>query len=120
MKLDGIDKENKELNPSSALSFDSEHRLRSENLAWDIDVWYPRLEEFTFETIFLPLKLSEAKAIRAYHDVSWRHAQEELTAEEILILQRLEADIQENLTNWQPAQADGVFMRLCGRSPKDG
>ena len=30
------------------LAISSEHRLRSENLAFDFDVWYPPLAQFTF------------------------------------------------------------------------
>lgn len=100
------------------LAFDSEHRLRAENLAFDIDVWYPLLAHFTFRTTFLPLRRKEAEAIRAFHDVSWRHCRDSLTSEEVKCLQRLEEDIKKeldfNFSN-QP-----VMLRLCGRSPKDG
>ena len=54
------------------LGISSEHRLRSENLAFDIDVWYPPLAEHTFHTEFLPLRRAEAAAIIGYHDVTWR------------------------------------------------
>ena len=46
-----------------ALDFDSEHKLRSENLMFDIDVWYPRLKKYTFRTTFIPLTRAEARAI---------------------------------------------------------
>ena len=105
---------------TSALSFDSEHRLRSENLAWDIDVWYPLIQDFTFESIFLPLKAAEATAIRTFHDVSWRNALLFLPEEHIIVLKNLECDITNLLQTWTPAKRVGVFMRLCGRSPKDG
>jgi hypothetical protein len=104
----------------AGLSFDSEHRLRSENLAWDIDVWYPKLKDFTFPSIFLPLKLSEAKAIKAFNDVSWRNYQSELLPIEIETLNELENDITKTLEAWEHFTEHGVFMRLCGRSPKDG
>ena len=48
----------------------SEHRLRSENLAFDIDVWLPPLENHTFRSEFLPMTVDEATAILAYNDVS--------------------------------------------------
>lgn len=102
------------------LSFDSEHRLRSENLAWDIDVWYPKLKDFTFPSIFLPLKLSEARAIKAFNDVSWRHCQDKLLPQEVETLRQLERDITKTLESWERFTENGVFMRLCGRSPKDG
>jgi hypothetical protein len=41
----------------------SEHKLRAENLPFDIDVWYPMLKDHTFPSVFLPLTRSEGKAI---------------------------------------------------------
>lgn len=38
------------------LAIYSEHKLRAENLPFDIDVWYPALEKFTFRTEFIPLR----------------------------------------------------------------
>mmetsp|Transcript_16301 Transcript_16301/g.24567 ORF Transcript_16301/g.24567 Transcript_16301/m.24567 type:complete len:588 (-) Transcript_16301:62-1825(-) len=99
------------------LSFNSEHRLRSENLSWDIDVWYPLVSEYTFQTIFIPLTRSEAYAIKAYHDISWRKIQKSFTKNEILILKNLEININNTIQSYFK---HGAFVRLCGRSPKDG
>ena len=66
---------------AAQLQFNSEHRLRAENLSWDIDVWYPIVERFTFKTFFLPLSKEEARAILAFHDVSWRNAKQELSVD---------------------------------------
>jgi hypothetical protein len=100
------------------LSFDSEHRLRAENLSWDIDVWYPLVEDHTFRTIFIPLTVEEAHAIKAFHDVSWRHLRPRLTLTEVSVLRRLEAEIDKQIKcHFGPS---GSFIRLCGRSPKDG
>jgi gamma-glutamylcyclotransferase (GGCT)/AIG2-like uncharacterized protein YtfP len=106
------------LTAEMSLSFDSEHRLRSENLSFDIDVWYPHLQEHTFRSVFVPLKRIEAEAIRAFHNVSWRHTRDSLTNEEISILSNLEAEITAVIA--QEFGERGAFMRLCGRSPKDG
>ena len=76
------------------------------------------VQEHTFRTVFIPLTLEEAEAIRAYHDVSWRHLRPNLTRKEVSVLQRLENDIDRHITeNFGPP---GAFVRLCGRSPKDG
>ena len=72
------------------ITHDTEHRLRSENLAFDIgeedsenfpvhcalaisvcdshfsDVWYLRLAHITPRTVFIPMRKSEAVAIKAY------------------------------------------------------
>eukprot|EP01031_Cornospumella_fuschlensis_P030999 gene30999-37465_t len=107
-----------DLQNTDFLAFDSEHRLRAENLAFDIDVWYPLLAKFTFRSTFMPLKRVEAEAIRAFHDVSWRHCREALTSAEIQCLKQLEKDIANDLqTHFNNAP---VMLRLCGRSPKDG
>jgi hypothetical protein len=98
------------------LSFDSEHRLRSENLSWDIDVWYPCVVQYTSRSAFIPLTLEEAKAIQSYHDVSWRHIRPHLKRDEIERLKLLEKDIDLKLKEFPR----GAFIRLCGRSPKDG
>ena len=52
--------------------FDSEHRLRSENLPFDIDVWYRPLARFTFPSLFIPLTRRAASAIVRNYDVAWR------------------------------------------------
>jgi gamma-glutamylcyclotransferase (GGCT)/AIG2-like uncharacterized protein YtfP len=104
-------------NMAAQLQFNSEHRLRAENLSWDIDVWYPIVEEFTFKTLFLPLSKDEARAILAFHDVSWRHVKQSLCEEEIFTLRKLERDIDSLLGGFGDHIA---FVRLSGRSPKDG
>lgn len=106
-----------DLSSSQQLSFDSEHRLRAENLCFDIDVWYPMLRQFTFKTTFLPLQREEGEAIRNYHDVAWRHLQPNLRAVDIDILLALEREISSFLCR---ENASNYFVRMCGRSPKDG
>ena len=45
------------------LMISSEHLLRSQNLPFDIDVWYRPLKQFTFPSIFIPLNRQEAIAL---------------------------------------------------------
>jgi hypothetical protein len=122
-----------------ALSFNSEHRLRAENLSYDIDVWYPKLKQFTMKSIFLPLKRDEAEAILAFHNISWRNcgARPYLTRNEVKILQELEKSIENEIVmfrdhrslevkedtdaaSFSASPSCSFFARLCGRSPKDG
>lgn len=100
----------------SLLQIGSEHRLRSENLPFDIDVWYPTLEPFTFPTEFLPLTRTEAVAILHYQDARFSE-RKRLTGADVGILRALERRIENVL---QAKFADGAFLRLCGRSPKEG
>ena len=105
--------------PRHELAINSEHRLRMENLSFDIDVWYRRLCTFTFPTSFLPLDLTEAAAIVRNYDVVWR-GHDPLTTmhpHDVRILQHLEQRIDFALESFPNRDA---FVRLCGRSPKDG
>ena len=101
------------------LPINSEHRLRSENLSWDLDVWYPRLKEFTFKTVFIPLTSQERDAIIRFNEVSWKNVdcKNKLTKAEINTLLVLEKEIDEKIK--ENFNENGGFIRLCGRSPKD-
>src|SRR4051794_35189378 len=101
--------------PEKALSFDSEHKLRTENLAFDIDVWYPRLKSFTFPTTFLPLSRNEARAIvRCYRT---RFIGDPIiTTSDRKVLRQLEYKLDQIV---KTQFNNGCFMRLCGRSAKD-
>ena len=101
------------------LGFNSEHRLRAENLPFDIDVWYPRLKQFTYETTFLPLTRAEALSIVHSYCVNWRSfVPSTLTTGDVHALQALEVRIDEALSS--PPFMGSAFLRCCGRSPKDG
>jgi len=102
------------------LSISSEHRLRAENLAFDIDVWLPRLRAFTFESEFIPLTRSEARAIINYYRTRNNLRRDmNLTTDDVGVLRALEARIDLVLRAHFPAESGGAFLRLCGRSPKD-
>jgi gamma-glutamylaminecyclotransferase len=98
------------------LQISSEHRLRSENLPFDIDVWYPLIEQFTFPTMFIPLTVSEAYAIVHYQDTRF-NKRLRLTVQDVKILRNLEKRIDNVLK--KSTFSSGAFLRLCGRSPKD-
>ncbi|CAF1506815.1 unnamed protein product, partial [Didymodactylos carnosus] len=106
------------MNQTSILQINSEHKLRSENLPFDIDVWYPLVEQFTFPSVFLPLTRLEAMAILHYQETRYL-SRIHLTNDDITTLRQLEHKIDHELK--QPLLAEtGAFLRLCGRSPKDG
>ena len=103
-----------------ALDIPSEHRLRSENLSFDIDVWYPQVRHLTYKTIFSPFQRKEAKAIVAYyrtlHDIA-RPA--DFSSKDAHVLEELEQRL-DHLIQTNFGGKGGAFLRLCGRSPKDG
>ncbi len=67
--------------------------------------------------MFIPLTIHEAKAIESFHNVSWRHFKKELLESEIATLQKLEEALDRQIKAFPNSCA---FLRLCGRSPKDG
>lgn len=104
---------------SDLLAFPSEHRLRSENLPFDIDVWYRPLADATFRSEFIPLKRRECSAIlRAYRERYNVANDRPLDADDIAAIRALEEKIDVLLKHH--FSETGAFMRLCGRSPKDG
>ena len=77
------------------------------------------VKQFTFQSEFLPLLKSECHAIQAFYNVSYRHTRPHLTRKEITTLQNLEKAI-DKLYQQHFTTKTGAFVRLCGRSPKDG
>jgi hypothetical protein len=64
------------------------------------------------------LSISEALSIREFHNCTWRHARKNgLTSSELIILENLTKRIDEEI---RKTFSSSAFMRLCGRSPKDG
>jgi hypothetical protein len=113
------------------LSRQTEHRLRADNLPFDIDVWYPKLKQFSMFTKFVPLTLGEAHSILNYYDCRYKQRRC-FRALDVSTLRRLEERIDEALRhpNFTTAKCDGsgsqssqvpsAFPLLCSRSQKDG
>merc|ERR1719197_494281 len=94
----------------------SEHKLRAENLPFDIDVWYPPLKEFTYFTKFRPLTLQEGISMMAYYERRFME-RKVFYQKDVDALLKLENDLDNIIkTNFGK---NGAFIRLCGRSPKD-
>ncbi len=79
-------------------------------------VWYPSLEKFTFPTVFLPLKRTEAQAVLNYQNTRF-NSRPRLTTTDVASLRGLESRIDKFLATYFPGRP--AFMRLCGRSMKD-
>ena len=103
------------------MTISSEHKLRQENLAFDADVWYPIIEQFTFKTVFLPLRRCEATSIVHYFNARYLNRnKDQFTIYDVKILNELERRIHQLLTDTNHQFSKyGAFMRLCGRSAKD-
>eukprot|EP00808_Paulinella_micropora_P010443 g32454.t1 len=115
--MDDADDTDEEDNRVPLLEIPSEHKLRSENLAFDIDVWYPLLAPLTFKTIFYPLQRAEARAILHYYAMRFLGKRERFTDRDVAVLQMLETRLDQRIK--RHFAHTGAFLRLCGRSPKD-
>jgi len=101
--------------------------LRSENLPYDIDVWYPgierwgrgRGEEVTFRTVFIPLLRVEAESavhfFRTLHNIK---RERDFGSEDGRVLSNLQQRVDKVVR--KEFRQSGAMVRLCGRSPKDG
>ncbi len=97
------------------LQIKSEHRLRQENLAFDIDTYYPLVSDLTPRSRFVPLSREEAAAVVAHYR-NWQRLKrcDEFSNDHLRVLFQLERRIEAALP---PGEV--CFARLCGRSPKD-
>jgi D123 len=103
------------------LEISSEHRLRSENLAFDIDSWYPLVKDHTYPTLFLPLRRREAQAVcRFYRQLHGLRRDRELGPADVAAIEGIEKRLGRALEEHPEMFGQhGAFLRLCGRSPKD-
>lgn len=92
------------------LGIGSEHLLRQQNLAFDMDCWGPGLVE---GLRFVPVRPWEARAAVAHYRAWMGIAGGTFDASHAATLEELERRISEALPGGP------VFARLCGRSPKD-
>lgn len=95
------------------------HIFRHESFPFDLDQWYPIMEPITFKTYFIPLKLEQAEAITQYYSTYYL-GKEGFTIAHTRILEDLESQIDNLFTTTPLLREKGAFLRLCGRSPKDG
>jgi gamma-glutamylcyclotransferase (GGCT)/AIG2-like uncharacterized protein YtfP len=104
-----------------------EHRNRQENVAFDIDIWYPLLKDITMETKFLPLTMQEHFAVVRYYRM--RFLQREafgayFSSADQFVLSNLVRKLEHVMESLSPPENPNTepafFVRLCGRSPKDG
>eukprot|EP00040_Diaphanoeca_grandis_P029472 m.172694 g.172694 ORF g.172694 m.172694 type:complete len:684 (-) comp31698_c5_seq2:53-2104(-) len=106
-------------NVADALGFDSEHLLRSENIPFDIDNWYPSLKKWTFKTVFVPMSRAEARAIVRYQWMRYSSREGfDQTENDTTTLEALEKRLDDTIYQ-ESFSESGCFMRLCGRSAKD-
>ena len=89
--------------------------VRHEGNPFNIDVWYPLVEDITFKTFFIPLEKDEGNIINKYYI-----SKNDITYEDYKILENLEKKIDSEIQKNECLKKNGAFLRLVDRSPKDG
>jgi hypothetical protein len=101
---------------------------KQEGLRYDVEAWYDIISDFTFATVFRPLRTEEARAIVNFYQRRY-NSRDRLNLADISALRQLQADIATTLQappfasvgkDAAGAKSRGAFVRLSARSPKDG
>ena len=95
-----------------------DHKDRHQNMAVDMDVWYPFLKSITFKTYFIPLKYREAEAIINYNLYRNKNQKDKFTKEDTKILRNLQKKVDHYFETYDDLK-NGAMFRLSGRSGKD-
>jgi hypothetical protein len=108
---------------SPSLKGPFKHRGRHEGVPFEIEQWYPILKDYTFKTYFIPLEVEDAIAMRNFYNekyLSTNKGINKLNYEDITRLKALEYKIQNIFDSNPNLKSKGAFVRLSGRSPKEG
>ena len=99
------------------------HAGRHEGVPFEIEQWYPIIKDFTFKTYFIPLEIEDAIAMSNFYEEKFllnNKDSNKLTYEDIKRIKNLEIKIQNIIDSNPNLKSKGAFVRLSGRSPKDG
>lgn len=93
--------------------------LKYEDL-FNIDQWYHKIKENTFQSELIDLSIQEAKSIIAFYKLTLQKKSKELSIEDKQVLKKLETRIDDSISQMIKSKVcSGVFVRLSSRSPKD-
>ena len=106
-----------------SLKIGFKHKGRHEGVPFEIEQWYPVLRDYTFKTYFIPLEIEDAIAMSNFYEekyLSENKNSNKLTFDDINRIKNLEIKIQKIIDLNPNLKTKGCFVRLSGRSPKDG
>lgn len=103
----------------SGESYDEQLVKRSKNVHFDVESWYPIIQEQTFNTEFLPISPSLAQAFVHFYQTRYM-SKTSLTLNDIQHIQSIEGQLKQEIFQSDKFQKHGAFIRLSARSPKDG
>eukprot|EP00854_Cymbomonas_tetramitiformis_P026367 gene26367-32340_t len=105
---------------ASDLSYiEHKQKIREEHLPFDVEAWYPLLEEITFFTAFIDLTTDHAQAIRSFYAARYNSRRESFSSAHAVALYELRKALDAILRRPE-FEEKGAFVRLSSRSPKDG
>ena len=107
----------------NGLKIHFKHAGRHEGVPFEIEQWYPIIKDFTFKTYFIPLEIEDAIAMSNFYEEKYLPNNKDsgkLTQEDITRIKNLENKIQNLIDSNPNLKSKGAFIRLSGRSPKDG
>ena len=102
-----------------SLNIGFKHKGRHEGVPFEIEQWYPILKDYTFKTYFIPLEIEDAIAMSNFYEEKYL-SKNKLTQDDINRIKNLEIKIQKLIDSNPNLKSWGYFVRLSGRSPKDG
>ena len=102
-----------------SLNIGFKHKGRHEGVPFEIEQWYPILKDYTFKTYFIPLEIEDAIAMSNFYEEKYL-SKNKLTQDDINRIKNLEIKIQKLIDLNPNLKSGGCFVRLSGRSPKDG
>ena len=99
------------------------HKLlkRGEHITFDVEAWYEILKGETFYTEFVSLSPATARAFVHYYQTRY-NSKKLLTIGDLQLIESMQDQLKEQIFNPETNRfhADGSFIRLSSRSPKDG
>lgn len=95
--------------------------LREEHLPFDVESWFPLIQDLTFPTSFINVSPQEAEAMRAFYSARYTGRRHEFTLEHVHLIKQVMKSLEDVLTAPDSKfKSQGAFVRFSSRSPKDG
>jgi hypothetical protein len=94
--------------------------LREEHIPFDVESWFPLIEDLTFPTKFIAITPDHAEAMRAFYSARYTNRRHEFTLQHVSLIKEIMVSLDKILTESDGFKQQGAFVRFSSRSPKDG
>lgn len=94
---------------------------RHEHIDFDVEAWYPILQNETFYTEFIAISPSMARSFVSYYQARY-NSRDSFNLSALQLIESIQKQLHEQIFNSKSNrfQTHGTFIRLSSRSPKDG